>query len=937
MFRLLALQSVIMTIQAAGLEPTSTLRLDLTWGHGSVEGKSFFVKLTGRDVTIDGAKLEQAEATDTLVDGIARTRAGAGDVDGLSCWLRFEPRTISTITNAHRIWTYLLEHTDPAATKRLKADPGYRPDSRRLTVQLNESGTVGFSLTVDQLLERKTFWFPEFDLFISTGEPPVTFAEHQHALQTARAQTVLDQVAVEPEATYEQFKTRWEDMGNPSYRNPDSVPPGHLIGLTWDSALHKFGVDRLAGVKNDYGKLDSFRLRFDFGDPSADLGKAWTAQHLTDGLPAVVTTFEKEGIRCEVEQFAFPLEGRPAERRGDLKMVLLQKMRFSELAGRARTVPVRLVNERELPAGSGPVQTKVHSPNVILEDSDGRTILLVEGKGPRIPAGDTTADRNLASDKQSVTFTNQLDFDLPLTALGSSDMIVKLPSPAVAEVERAKLLSLDYTLSLAATLAFWNGYLDQGAQFKVPEEAVNTLFRANLWHALCLPRRHGTSGPDVKIDLPYSNFAYDQRGTPWPVNQAVYVDYMLYDLRGYHVISAEELAVIYRNNQERDGHVGGFANWGVYTPGMLYAVAQHYLLSDDRTSFEQLLPPTLSALDWCLRQMTYTAGDSNPAPRLVLEALNDGSHEPRAWAFNQAYFVAGLDLLGRALARMGHPRAAECRAAAESLRAAVEREFGRASVGSPAVQLADGTWVPFVPSESGGCGRSFQVWYPTEVDTGPLHLPRFRALDPLGPLTLSMLQDHEDNLFLHQWGAINEPVYNMQGTVYLLRDNPKAAIRTFYSTMACAFSHTTFEPVEHRWSWGQYFGPPSTDGSWFELYRNMLIQERDDDSLVICQATPRQWLQDGKRIEVHRAPTYFGPLSFTMESRAASNQIVATVDLVQQHQPSSLYIRFRHPEKKLLRVASVNGRKWKDLAPEKEWVRIARPMQTHFEIVARYR
>ena len=53
--------------------------------------------------------------------------------------------------------------------------------------------------------------------------------------------------------------------------------------------------------------------------------------------------------------------------------------------------------------------------------------------------------------------------------------------------------------------------------------------RANLWHGLRLPRRHGAQGEDIAIDLPYSNFAYDQTGTPWPVNQAVYVDYMLYD------------------------------------------------------------------------------------------------------------------------------------------------------------------------------------------------------------------------------------------------------------------------------------------------------------------------------------------------------------------------------------------------------------------------
>src|SRR5262249_13649418 len=155
---------------------------------------------------------------------------------------------------------------------------------------------------------------------------------------------------------------------------------------------------------------------------------------------------------------------------------------------------------------------------------------------------------------------------------------------------------LNYASAKAATTQFWSNYVARGAQFVVPEGTVNTLFRANLWHALRLPRRHGGSGPNLKIDLPYSNFAYDQKGTAWPINQAVYVDYMLYDLRGYSSESAEELAVMYANNQETTGHVGGFANWGVYTPGMIYAVAQHYLLSGDRTSFERLLPQTLKAL-----------------------------------------------------------------------------------------------------------------------------------------------------------------------------------------------------------------------------------------------------------------------------------------------------------------------------------------------------
>ena len=156
--------------------------------------------------------------------------------------------------------------------------------------------------------------------------------------------------------------------------------------------------------------------------------------------------------------------------------------------------------------------------------------------------------------------------------------------------------------------------------------------------------RHGGQAADTTIDLPYSNFAYDQKGTPWPVNQAVYVDYMLYDLRGYHDISAEELAAIFRNNQEPSGHVGGYANWGVYTPSMIYAVAQHYLLTGDRAALDALLPQTLRALDWCLLQVKQAERNDGLARGLTLAPLNDLTKDARAWAFNQAYMFAGVDL-----------------------------------------------------------------------------------------------------------------------------------------------------------------------------------------------------------------------------------------------------------------------------------------------------
>jgi hypothetical protein len=244
--------------------------------------------------------------------------------------------------------------------------------------------------------------------------------------------------------------------------------------------------------------------------------------------------------------------------------------------------------------------------------------------------------------------------------------------------------------------------------------------------------------------------------------------------------------------------------------------------------------------------------------------------------------------------------------------------------------------MPYVPSDALASGRLLAIWYPTDVDTGALHLARLAALDPKGLLTSFLLHDHEDNLFYKGWGLANEPVYNPHATAYLLRDDVKPAIRVFYSMMACAFSHSTFEPVEHRWGWGQYFGPPSTDGAWFELYRNMLVRERDDGALLLFGATPRRWLEDRKAIRIERAPTYYGPLSARVESRAGEGTIRAALELAGRPAPEALLVRLRHPDELPLRAVTVNGEDWKDFDAEREWVRISTPALTRYDIVGRY-
>lgn len=907
-------------INAAEPEAVHTLRMRISWGHRAAERVTRSVQLVpgapGVAVSaMRGADLEP----DDHVGNPTILHAGAGDIDAVECEVTWKDSS-QPPRKSHSIWNYLLQNGEPGQIARLKDDVGLLPGAPIVTVQLAADGTSGFSIALEQLQRHKAIWLKDHDCFIALTDAPEDLAAH---LASLRGERVLDRVKRGPDATLQEYNAHWEDMGNPDVWNKPWETHwlgtrGHIVGTVGRyGSLYKFGIDRYAGVRPDFASPHKFRF-----DPKWT-GAKWTGQRLTDGLPVLVTRYTRDGQHCEFEQFAAPRDSASAPR-GEQPMVLFTKATLSGAGG-----PVKLGFRLTSEATNRHVELKQHDGVWCVFDRERNHIWLTVEPGPGLRV---EADRE-SKDAPNAGVEIEIVGDLPAGA--RREIVLKLPSPAAPADAVASLAALDFTESRAATLKYWEDWLAAGARFDVPEPKVNELFRANLWHALRLPRFRTGGGAD-QVDLPYSNFAYGQTGTPWPVNQAVYVDYMLYDLRGHHAIAEEELGVMYRNNQETNGHVGGFANWGVYTPGMIYSVAQHYLLSGDRASFEKLLPQSLHALDWCLDEIKR-AQDGDPAtPGLILAPLNDLSHAPRSWAFNQAYFVAGVDLLGHALADIHHPRATECRAAAQTLRAAVEREFARASVKAPAVQLADGTWNNYVPCDAITPRRLLDQWYPTDVDTGPLHLLRLAAVDPRGWLATAVLHDHEDNLFLSQSGAINEPVYNMQGTAYLRRDEPEAAIRTFYSTMACAFSHSQLEPVEHRWAWPQYFGPPSTDGAWFELYRNLLLNELTGDSLFVGQAIPRNWLTDGKRIAIDRAPTYYGPVNLRITSDAASGVIHATVEFTTARHPATLLVRLRHPERKPIRSVNVNGASWQDFDPAQEWVRVPEPKGDRFEINARY-
>lgn len=373
----LAMIGAGLKVPFANAEPISgiqRLKLRLSWGHSSNKVQAFHVSFGTNEVALSDLVPIGFEADDVLRADGCDTHAGAGDVDGVEFTLSFPERKIEE-GKIQQIWAYLLEHSGSDTARRLRLDPGLRHDTRKLTINLGATGERGFSVTMDQLLINKTFWVPDLDMFLAAGDPPVSYEQHQQELKRRTAKRVIDELEQEPEATYEQYTSRWEDMGSPAYTNAAAKAPGHIICLSWDSAIPKFGIDRAADVWSDYGNPDHFQFAFDFGGLSPESARAWKVQKLSEGLPVISTSFERDGIRYEVEQFAHPLNRPPLDRRGDITLVLLQKVRLTELEGRSRSVSVGMIQRREQGSGAT-VVVRTNGTALLWSEAKSQTVVL---------------------------------------------------------------------------------------------------------------------------------------------------------------------------------------------------------------------------------------------------------------------------------------------------------------------------------------------------------------------------------------------------------------------------------------------------------------------------------------------------------------------------------------------------------------------------------
>jgi hypothetical protein len=410
---------------------------------------------------------------------------------------------------------------------------------------------------------------------------------------------------------------------------------------------------------------------------------------------------------------------------------------------------------------------------------------------------------------------------------------------------------------------------------------------------------------------------------------------------------------------------------GGTTGFFLSIMGAHYFLSGDKEWFQKHQARLQKAADYIIRQRTEYMKEVPNRGQLRSAGLQPPTSAGENWGRNDWRFFYcndrascdGLLSFGRALSdfdpQKGKAYVEEARRYQEDIRKSVAQTIAL----TPVQKVLDGTYRSYSP----GCcyfRRSFNAWgwdghgYGFEDQMhltglqgaptlGSLHDPRheghwevFQDRFMLAGYSMKGLErgffaarakkglSAEENWF---WGGISgQPGNTWLSDEELYRDDVSNFLRLLVDT----YWHAT-QPGDgeyylaegglvQNWKPGSGWDKNTNSMGWFiRNFRNLLVMEDVDEEpwrLWLARATPRHWLEQGKKISVKNAPTYYGTVAYEIVSDVDNGKITATVEMPARKAPKEVVLRFRHPKAAPIKAVTVNGKPWTEFNPAKETI-----------------
>jgi hypothetical protein len=405
---------------------------------------------------------------------------------------------------------------------------------------------------------------------------------------------------------------------------------------------------------------------------------------------------------------------------------------------------------------------------------------------------------------------------------------------------------------------------------------------------------------------------------------------------------------------------------------ILYDLAEHYFLTGDAKWFKKNQWRMQAAAEWIIRQRAIYMNHVPNRADLAVAGLHPPQHiadcawgrsEWKWYANIDAWYCQGLRRFAEAMAAVDPDNAGKYIAESQRYRQALRKAVNRAIALAPVMKVRNGTYRSYIPPifyiRGPSIGQVVQIamtdddWPLEMVDAAGIPDADDARLDGHLDVCEDVLALNTTNLFsgnrfqflkekrrerglspVEDWfwgGASPQLGYSYLANVYLRRDEIPSFLRQWVNNYAsfvmptpeyCFLEHfmnhvdprqmDAFRRADYR---GYLNGHALS--YFMEQFRSLLVWE-DGNALWLAKATPRHWLEQGKKISVKNAPTYFGTVTYEIVSDADHQSITATVEMPSRNPPKAVLLRFRHPKALPMKSVSVNGRAWTDFDPAKE-------------------
>ncbi len=475
---------------------------------------------------------------------------------------------------------------------------------------------------------------------------------------------------------------------------------------------------------------------------------------------------------------------------------------------------------------------------------------------------------------------------------GMLTLCIRFKHPDPSTVEQ---ISLDeYLGHHAKAERAWRDRIAKSAPFEVPDPRVNEAYRAWIAYSLL--------NADVINDF-------------WEVHDGA----GFYDIVFGHSMSryatvmdqygqgdyAAKLLATQIHYQQSNGHYMqecGLPDQGAF----VMALANHYLIGKDAQWLEDNKDALTKGCEWIIERRGEAPNEGMCRGLIKFRPYND-YNDPVFNYLGNVLCCQALEESAKALRGIGDDKFAD-RYAAEgaAYRKNILDSMDTATIEHNGVQMI-----------------------PIEPDTHRLlKLSKYTGGEYYGLVAADLMDtnffsvnDHRANLYvnmLENQGGLAAGVCEFQEGIdhaytggylqnCLRRGQIEKMLLGFWSYMAYGMTRDSYSPVEVTLykSGENHYTLPHTYSctQQLKLLRLMLLREEGDD-LILTQGIPRDWLSAGKRIEVREAPTYFGPVSYSIDV-VDSNELRMHLVPPMRDAPKSISIHLRNPQH--LKIADVDS------------------------------